>query len=98
MIRADPTLSAAVSTVDNVDTAAGQISTVLALGSEGEGTSGKYGIGEDTQPVPPVPAPDAVTAARNARLAVAGAVGRPRRPRRCRRADRRARPARRGGG
>jgi hypothetical protein len=55
VIRADPTLSAAVSTVDNVDTAAGAISTVLALGQEGEGTSGKYGTGEDTQPVPPVP-------------------------------------------
>jgi Copper transport outer membrane protein, MctB len=57
VIRADPTLSAAVSTVDNVNTAAGHISTVLALGREGGGTSGKYGIGEDTQPVPPVPAP-----------------------------------------
>ena len=56
VIRADPNLSAAVSTVDNVDTAAGVISTVLALGQEGEGTSGKYGTGEDTQPVPPVPA------------------------------------------
>jgi hypothetical protein len=55
-IRADPTTSAAVSTVDNVPTAAGQISTVLALGREREGTSGKYGTGEDTQPVPPVPA------------------------------------------
>ncbi len=55
VIRADTALSAAVSTVDNVDAAAGQISTVLALGQEGEGTSGKYGTGEDTQPVPPVP-------------------------------------------
>ena len=55
VIRADTALSAAVSTVDNVDTAAGQISTVLALGQEREGTSGKYGTGEDTQPVPPVP-------------------------------------------
>jgi hypothetical protein len=54
-IRADPTLSAAVSTVDNVGTAAGQISTVLALVGQGDGTSGKYGTGEDTQPVPPVP-------------------------------------------
>jgi hypothetical protein len=45
-----------VSTVDNVATAAGRISTVLALGQEGEGTSGQYGTGEDTQPVPPVPA------------------------------------------
>ncbi|HEV7210811.1 MAG TPA: copper transporter [Blastococcus sp.] len=56
VVRADPTLSAAVSTVDNVDTAAGQISTVLALGPEGRGTSGKYGSGQDTQPAPPVPA------------------------------------------
>ena len=56
VIRADPTLSAAVSTVDNAAAAAGRISTVLALGREAEGTSGKYGTGEDTQPVPPVPA------------------------------------------
>ncbi len=56
VIRADPTVSAAISTVDNVGTAAGRISTILALGSEGQGTSGKYGTGEDTQPVPPVPA------------------------------------------
>jgi hypothetical protein len=57
IIRADPELSAAVSTVDNVGSAAGRISTVLALGRESEGTSGKYGTGDDTQPVPPVPAP-----------------------------------------
>jgi Copper transport outer membrane protein, MctB len=56
VIRADPTVSAAVSTVDNVDAVAGRISAVLALGQESEGTSGKYGTGEDTQPVPPVPA------------------------------------------
>jgi Copper transport outer membrane protein, MctB len=56
VIRADPALSAEISTVDNVGTAAGRISTVLALSTEGEGTSGKYGTGEDTQPVPPVPA------------------------------------------
>ncbi|WP_448623545.1 copper transporter [Geodermatophilus sp. URMC 64] len=56
VLRGDPTTSAAISTVDNVDTISGQISTVLALGREGEGTSGKYGTGEDTQPVPPVPA------------------------------------------
>ena len=54
-IREDPQLSAAVSTVDNVDRAAGRISTVLALGQESRGTSGMYGTGEDTQPVPPVP-------------------------------------------
>ncbi len=55
-IRADPEISAAVSTVDNVERAAGRISTVLALGQESQGTSGTYGAGEDTQPVPPVPA------------------------------------------
>jgi hypothetical protein len=56
VLRGDPSTSAAVSTVDNVPTAAGRISTVLALGREGQGTSGKYGTGEDTQPVPPVSA------------------------------------------
>jgi hypothetical protein len=56
LIRGDTTLSAAISTVDNAGTAAGRISTVLALVSEGDGTSGKYGTGQDTQPVPPVPA------------------------------------------
>jgi Copper transport outer membrane protein, MctB len=55
-VRGDAATAAAVSTVDDVDTPAGRISTVLALGQEGEGTSGKYGTGEDTQPVPPVPA------------------------------------------
>jgi hypothetical protein len=55
VIRGNTGASAAVSTVDNVTSAAGQISTVLALGRESEGTSGKYGTGEDTQPVPPVP-------------------------------------------
>ncbi|HEY0507125.1 MAG TPA: copper transporter [Blastococcus sp.] len=55
-IRADPALSAALSTVDNVASSAGRISTVLALGREGEGASGKYGTEEDAQPVPPVPA------------------------------------------
>jgi hypothetical protein len=59
-IRADPQLSAAISTVDNVDRAAGRISTVLTLSQEAKGTSGMYGTGEDTQPVPPVP--DAVPA------------------------------------
>ncbi|MGY2066254.1 copper transporter [Blastococcus sp. SYSU DS0619] len=55
-VRADPALAAAVSTVDNVGTVVGRISTVLALGQESQGTSGRYGTGEDTQPVPPVPA------------------------------------------
>jgi hypothetical protein len=54
-LRDNPTVSASVSTVDDVDTAAGRISTVLALSRERLGTSGKYGTGSDTQPVPPVP-------------------------------------------
>ncbi|MGR6963891.1 copper transporter [Geodermatophilus sp. URMC 61] len=56
VLRADPENSAAVSTVDNVGAASGRISTVLALGRESQGTSGAYGTGEDTQPVPPLPA------------------------------------------
>lgn len=55
VLRNNPTVSASVSTVDNVDSPVGQISTVLALGKERQGTSGKYGTGADTQPVPPVP-------------------------------------------
>ena len=55
-IRSDPEVSAAVSTVDDVDRAAGRISAVLALALEREGTSGMYGTGEDAQPVPPVQA------------------------------------------
>ncbi len=55
-VRNDPDLASAVSTVDNVGAAAGQISTVLALRAEGEGTSGAYGTDENTQPVPPLQA------------------------------------------
>jgi hypothetical protein len=56
VLRSAPALSAAVSTVDNAGTPAGWISAVLALGPEAKGTSGKYGTGQDTQPVPPVAA------------------------------------------
>ena len=55
-VRSDPDLASAVSTVDNVGAPAGRISTVLALRAEGEGTSGAYGTGENTQPVPPLQA------------------------------------------
>jgi hypothetical protein len=55
-VRGEPTLSASISTVDNTASSTGQISAVLALAAEGDGTSGNYGTGEDTQPVPPVPA------------------------------------------
>lgn len=53
-IREDPEVASAVSTVDNIGTAAGRISAVLALRAEAAGTSGAYGTGEETQPVPPV--------------------------------------------
>ncbi|TKJ29400.1 copper transporter [Blastococcus sp. CCUG 61487] len=53
-LRDDPELASTISTVDNVGTAAGQASTVLALRAEAADSSGAYGTGEDTQPVPPV--------------------------------------------
>ncbi|MFQ1002292.1 copper transporter [Modestobacter sp. SSW1-42] len=52
-LRADSSVTAVVSTVDNVGVPAGRISTVLALAAESRGTTGAYGTGEDTQPVPP---------------------------------------------
>jgi hypothetical protein len=55
VVRADPSVAGAVSTVDNAASAAGQISTVLALAAEAGGTTGNYGAGEDTQPIPPLP-------------------------------------------
>jgi hypothetical protein len=51
-LRADPTAPTTLSTVDNVTTPAGRISTVLALAAENRGTSGEYGVGKNTQPVP----------------------------------------------
>ncbi|HEY0816649.1 MAG TPA: copper transporter [Pseudonocardia sp.] len=41
--RADPTVTATLSTVDDVQTAAGQVSTVLALREEAAGHAGRYG-------------------------------------------------------
>jgi copper transport outer membrane protein MctB len=52
-VRADSTAPSDISTVDNVDTAAGRVTTVLALAAEGRGDSGAYGSGKKTQPVPP---------------------------------------------
>jgi hypothetical protein len=52
-VRSEQTAASIVSTVDNVSTAAGRISTVLALAAEARDTSGEYGVGKDTQPVPP---------------------------------------------
>ncbi|CAN5246388.1 copper transporter [soil metagenome] len=53
-IRNNPALATSVSTVDNINVAAGRVSAVLSLTAEGQGTSGKYGTGQDTQPVPPL--------------------------------------------
>jgi hypothetical protein len=53
VVRNDQAATSIVSSVDNVTTAAGRISTVLALAAEGRNTSGEYGVGKDTQPVPP---------------------------------------------
>jgi hypothetical protein len=41
--RADPTITAALSTVDDVATGAGQVSTVLALREQVDGRAGRYG-------------------------------------------------------
>jgi outer membrane murein-binding lipoprotein Lpp len=41
--RADPTVTAALSTVDNAETGAGQISVVLALREQVDGHAGRYG-------------------------------------------------------
>lgn len=43
-IRADQSLAASVSTVDSVDTAAGQIATVYAVAEQAAGRSGQYGV------------------------------------------------------
>ncbi|QXQ12518.1 copper transporter [Skermania piniformis] len=45
MVRADSALTAATSTVDDVNRAAGRISTVLALQEQATGGSGRYGTG-----------------------------------------------------
>ncbi|EGD53769.1 copper transporter [Gordonia neofelifaecis] len=45
VVRSDPSLNNAVSTVDNVDQQTGQLTTVLALGDETDGRTGAYGTG-----------------------------------------------------
>ena len=57
-IRADPALSAAVSTVDNVDhRGRADQHRPRPRRARARAPPGKYGTGQDTQPVPPVPAP-----------------------------------------
>ncbi|MGC5248171.1 copper transporter [Gordonia sp. DT219] len=45
VVRSDPALRNAVSTVDNIDQQTGLITTILALGEETQGRSGSYGTG-----------------------------------------------------
>jgi hypothetical protein len=55
VVRADTAATSILSTVDNVDTAAGRITTVLALHEQLDGAAGRYGIAGNAQgPAPPV--------------------------------------------
>ncbi|HEX5496363.1 MAG TPA: copper transporter [Mycobacteriales bacterium] len=48
-IRGDDTLVSKVSTVDNMDTAVGQVAAVLALDEQGHGHAGQYGLADNAQ-------------------------------------------------
>ncbi|WP_433872338.1 copper transporter [Saccharopolyspora sp. CA-218241] len=51
--RADPSISSVVSTVDNLDAAAGRVAVVLALREQRDGRAGHYGVAANAQgPVP----------------------------------------------
>jgi Copper transport outer membrane protein, MctB len=53
VVRADPTTSAALSTVDDVQTAVGRVATVLALREQADGRAGRYGEAANAQaPIP----------------------------------------------
>ncbi|MCP2261279.1 Copper transport outer membrane protein, MctB [Streptoalloteichus tenebrarius] len=56
VVRADTAASSVLSTIDNVDTAAGRVVTVLALRQELEGRSGRYGTAGNAQAPAPEPA------------------------------------------
>lgn len=45
VVRSDPSLNNAVSTVDNLDQQTGQVTSVLALGEESHGRTGSFGTG-----------------------------------------------------
>ena len=71
--RADPTVTAALSTVDNVETGAGQISTVLALREQVDGRAGRYGTAASAADGAP-PAPERGVARRTRARASPAAV------------------------
>jgi Copper transport outer membrane protein, MctB len=52
-VRQDTGLADSLSSVDNADTAAGQIATVLALRDRGHGVAGQYGTQDDAQAAVP---------------------------------------------
>lgn len=54
-IRADKSFSTDVSTVDNVQSVAGQVTTVLALADQGAGKTGQYGIAGNADAAFPSP-------------------------------------------
>lgn len=49
VVRADGAAAATLSTVDDVQTAAGRIASVLALKEQADGRAGKYGSGAGAQ-------------------------------------------------
>ena len=53
VVRADTAATSALSTVDDVSTAAGRVVTVLALAEQAEGRAGRYGTGGNAQAVVP---------------------------------------------
>ncbi|APU22390.1 copper transporter [Actinoalloteichus sp. GBA129-24] len=55
LVRADRAVTGSLSTVDEVDRAAGRIAVILALREQNEGAAGQYGVAEGAQG----PAPDA---------------------------------------
>jgi hypothetical protein len=56
VVRADPAASSVLSTVDDVESGAGQVATVLALREQLDGRAGRYGTGGNAQGPAPQPA------------------------------------------
>ncbi|MER6875691.1 copper transporter, partial [Amycolatopsis sp. NPDC000673] len=53
VVRADTSATSILSTVDNADSAAGRVATVLALQEQLNGGSGRYGIAGNAQAIAP---------------------------------------------
>lgn len=61
VVRADTSATSILSTVDNVDSAAGRVATLLALREQLDGGTGRYGIAGNAQ----APAPGVGSSAGN---------------------------------